>query len=283
MTRMPTVFVSHGAPTFALEPGRAGPLLADLGRRLGKPRAILVLSPHWMTRELTLGLAPRPKTIHDFGGFAEELYELDYPAPGAPDVAHEAAELLKAAGESVSLDPQRGLDHGAWVPLRYMYAQADVPVVPLSMPAKLDTRRAWQLGQALAPLADDGILILGSGGLTHNLLEFQTQQDSGDSAYAQEFVHWARAVLRGNNRSALLDYKSLAPHALRAHPTPEHYLPLPFAAAAAGGREALEILDGGILYGMLSMEAYVFGMPATAQEANPEATPANAANPHAPQ
>ena len=270
MTRLPSLFVSHGAPTFALEPGRAGPLLATLGKRLGKPRAVLVLSPHWMTEELTLGLSLKPKTIHDFGGFPRELYSLQYPAPGAPNVALEAEKLLKAMGEAVALDPDRGLDHGVWVPLMHMYPQATVPVVPLSMPMDLDSRRAWQVGRALAPLADRGVLIVGSGSLTHNLYEFRIQSGQDEAPYAREFVESTRSVLRGEERSALIDYTSLAPHARRAHPTSDHYLPLPFAAGAANEPQ-LEILEGGMTYGMLSMESYVFGTIRPAGAPRPEA------------
>ncbi len=271
MTRLPSIFVSHGAPTFALEPGRAGELLAALGRSLGKPRGVLVLSPHWMTEQLTLGLSSRPKTIHDFGGFPTELYRLQYAAPGAPDIAREAAQLLGAAGESAAFDPDRGLDHGVWVPLRYMFPRADVPIVPLSMPVTLDARRAWKLGRGLAPLADTGILIVGSGSLTHNLYEFRLQGSPGDAQYAKEFVSWARDALRRGDRSALVDYLSVAPHARRAHPTPDHYLPLPFAAGAAGNDAHPETLEGGMTYGILSMESYVFGAFDTAQVLTPMA------------
>lgn len=267
MTRLPSLFLSHGAPTFALEPGRAGRLLAALGRRLGKPRAVLVLSPHWMTRTLVLGSAPRPKTLHDFGGFPAELYTLDYPAPGAPGVAIEAARLLQSAGIAVGQDPGRGLDHGVWVPLMHLFPAADVAVVPLAMRVDLDPAQAWQLGHRLAPLAERGVLILGSGSLTHNLYDLRAAGEPGEARYARDFVDWTRDVLRREDRSALLDYRRLAPQARRAHPTPDHYLPLPFAAGAADGPAAPEILDGGMTYGVLSMESYVFGRAPAAEVA----------------
>ena len=259
MKRLPSIFVSHGAPTFAVEPGRAGRLLAEFGSRLGKPRGVLVLSPHWMTRQLSLGLASRPRTIHDFGGFPAELYKLQSGAPGAPAIAREAAGLLEATGERVAFDTQRGLDHGIWVPLMHMFPKANVPVVPLSMPADLDPRRAWELGRALAPLAEKGVLVIGSGSLTHNLYEFRLENERGDAQYAREFVSWARRSLQEGDPAALFEYREIAPHAQRAHPTPDHYLPLPFAAGAAGDNAPLEILEGGMTYGMLSMESYVFG------------------------
>ncbi len=274
MPRLPSLFVSHGAPTFALEHSRAAALLAGLGRRLSKPRAVLVLSAHWMTAELTLGTDTRPGTIHDFGGFPSGLYALQYPAPGAPDVALAARGLLEAAGRSVRLDPGRGLDHGVWVPLMHLYPGADVPVVPLSMPAGLDPAGAWQLGSVLAPLAEEGILIMGSGSLTHNLAEFRLERGRVDAGYASLFVDWVRDALLRGDRKALLDYRSAAPHARRAHPTADHYLPLPFAAAAAGENTAVEILDGGMTHGTLSMESYVFGDTGTAATPAPAAAPA---------
>ena len=139
MPHLPVLFVSHGSPMFAVEPGEAGPQLARLGRTLPRPRAVLVLSPHWMTPGgVRVTGSTAPETIHDFGGFPPELYRIQYPAPGAPDVAGRAVGLLQAAGWNAALDPQRGLDHGAWVPVRHLYPQADVPVVQVSMPRDLD-------------------------------------------------------------------------------------------------------------------------------------------------
>jgi 4,5-DOPA dioxygenase extradiol len=258
MTRLPSVFVSHGAPTFALEPGRAGELLRELGDRLPKPRAVLVLSPHWVTRGVSVTAAETMPTIHDFGGFGPELEALQYPAQGAPDVARRAADLLSQAGWPVSMNTSRGLDHGAWVPLMHMFPDAQVPVVQVSMPAALDPAGAVRLGRALAPLAEEGVLIVGSGSLTHNLYEFRMQATE-DAAYAQAFAGWARRSVQSHDEQALVDYLRVAPDARRAHPTPDHYLPLPFAFGAAAPGEPVMVLDGGMRYGMLSMESYVFG------------------------
>ncbi|GAB1578316.1 dioxygenase [Bordetella petrii] len=261
MHAQPTLFVSHGAPTFALQPGRAGPLLAALGQRLARPRGVLIVSPHWMTRGLAATASPHPATIHDFGGFPAEFYALRYPAPGDPALAARVAALLGESGQRVELDAERGLDHGAWVPLLHMYPQHDVPVVQLSLPATLQPASAWALGQALAPLSGEGVLVVGSGSLTHNLYEFR-QRDGADEPYVRAFTDWARQAVRRHDRAALVGYLEAAPQARRAHPTAEHYLPLLIAAGAAAPDADVEVMDGGISHGVLSMDAYVFNPPA---------------------
>lgn len=256
-TRMPSVFISHGAPTFALEPGRLGPRLADLGRSLPRPKAVVVVSPHWMTRDPRVTTAAAPATIHDFGGFDPALYDLVYPAPGDPRLAADVIALLRQAGWQASADTDRGLDHGAWVPLRHLYPRADIPVVQVSLPASLDPRSALAFGAVLAPLRDQGVLVVGSGSLTHNLYELST--GGAEAGYAKAFAAWMRDVVTRGDRSALADTLDLAPEARRAHPTTEHLLPLMIAAGAAGANEPVTVLDGGITYGVLAMDSYVFG------------------------
>ena len=187
MQGLPALFISHGAPTFALDPGLAGPNLAALGRRLPRPQAVLVVSPHWMTPTLRVGTSMHPDTIHDFGGFDPALYRLAYPAPGHATLPHRTLERLNAAGWSARAGDRRGLDHGAWVPLMHVYPDADVPVFQVSLPSRLDAERAWAFGQALAPLADEGVLIVGSGSLTHNLYEFRAGHGR-DEAYVAAFA-----------------------------------------------------------------------------------------------
>lgn len=257
MARMPTLFISHGAPTFALEPGAAGARLAALGRSLPRPEAVLVVSPHWMTPEPRVTTALRPETIHDFGGFDPALYEIRYPATGHPARAMRAAELLTAAGRATRAEPERGLDHGAWVPLLHVYPSADVPVFQVSQPMRLDGESAWAFGRALAPLADEGVLIVGSGSLTHNLYELRGSHD-GAEAYAAEFAQWVRDAVRMGDAARLREVMTLAPHARRAHPTTEHLWPLLIAAGAAGERLRGELIEGEIRYGVLSMDAYLF-------------------------
>jgi 4,5-DOPA dioxygenase extradiol len=254
----PSLFVSHGAPTYALQPGLAGARLAALGRALPRPVALLVVSPHWMTREPRVTLSARPPTIHDFRGFAPALYDIRYPAEGHPLLAARAVEMLREAGWPASADPERGLDHGAWVPLVHLYPRAEVPVFQVSMPARLDPESAFDLGRALAPLAGDGVLIVGSGSLTHNLYEVRVDQGPGE-AYAAEFAHWIRDAVASGDQARLLRALEIAPHAHRAHPTAEHYLPLLVAAGAAPKALPTTLIEGGITYGVLAMDSFLFG------------------------
>ncbi len=266
MARMPTLFVSHGAPTFALEPGRAGAQLQRLGERLDRPRAVVVVSPHWITRGVKVTGAAQPATVHDFGGFDRRLYGITYPAPGDPALAQRIADLLVQAGWPAGVDPQRGLDHGAWVPLLHLFPRADVPVLQVSMPADLEEAGAHRLGQALAGLADEGVLVIGSGSLTHNLHEFRMDA-AAEAAYAREFTHWIRAAVRAGDADRLTQALQRAPHAQRAHPTTEHFLPLVVALGAAGQPLPATVLDGGIVHGVLAMESYVFGRAMAPAEA----------------
>ena len=259
MSHMPSLYVSHGSPMLPLEPGTAGPMLKALGRDLPQPAAILAFSPHWMARAPAVGSSPKPPTIHDFGGFDPALHELRYPAAGNPELAQRVAGLLQAAGWPAALDPGRGLDHGVWVPLRFMFPQADVPVVPLAMPWPLDAAGAYKLGQVLAPLADDGVLLFGTGSLTHNLHEFHpgAATDEPPEPYVLEFVDWMRDAIERGATDALLDYRRQAPHAVRAHPSDEHLLPLFWALGAAGKTAKPQHRSGGVHYGTLSMDAWV--------------------------
>ncbi|RZL89258.1 MAG: dioxygenase [Variovorax sp.] len=258
MDRLPTLFISHGAPTYALEPGMAGPQLTAAARQLPRPEAVLVISPHWITPQPRVATTPRPQTIHDFGGFDPKLYDLHYPAAGHPELAQRTLRLLRDAGWAAQADAQRGLDHGAWVPLRYLFPDADVPVFQVSMPTTLDADAALAFGAALAPLADEGVLIVGSGSLTHNLYEFR-QGQADAAAYAQEFEAWMREAVQAGDRGRLARALSSAPHARRAHPTEEHFLPLLVAFGAARSPLPATVLPGGIRHGVLSMESYVFG------------------------
>lgn len=259
MDRLPSLFVSHGAPTFALEPGLIGPRLTALGQALPRPAAVLVVSPHWMTREPQVMTTARPRTIYDFGGFDPALYEISYPVDGSPKLAARVIEMLRAAGWSATEERERGLDHGVWVPLTYLYPKADVPVFQISLPAHLDATSAFQYGRALAPLASEGVLVVGSGSLTHNLYEYRVEHGRG-ATYAAEFAGWIRDAVTSGDNQRLVRALEIAPHARRAHPTSEHYLPLVIAAGAARDMLPATVLDGGIAHGVLSMDAFVFGL-----------------------
>lgn len=265
MSWLPPLYLSHGAPTLAIEPGTAGPMLAALGRELPRPRAILVLSAHWATTPVRASVVAAPATIHDFGGFPEELYRLSYPAPGAPDAARAALARLAAAGIAAREDATRGLDHGAWVPLRYLYPDADVPVAQLALDARGGPREHFAIGRALAPLTDEGVLLIGSGSITHNLAEvFRRGPAGGPEAWASEFVDWVAARGADGDREALLDYRARAPHAARNHPTDEHLLPLFAVLGAAGDGARLRRREGGVTYGVLAMDALVAERPVAA-------------------
>jgi len=263
---LPTLFLSHGSPMHALQAGRAGPAWAALGERIGKPHAVLIASAHWESEWPMLTTSARPETIHDFGGFPDELYKLRYPAPGAPDAARRAIELLKAAGMSASPNGCRGLDHGAWVPLRHMYPGADVPVTQLSLQTQLPAAHSLRVGQLLAPLAHEGVLIIGSGHMTHNLrewIEFARRHrmqvsETPPAAYVRQFRAWVDSALRDDDAMRIARWSEEAPHAQRAHPSDEHFLPLPLAFGAAGPQPQIEHLDLGVDSGVLAMDAYVF-------------------------
>ena len=258
MSLLPSLFVSHGAPTLALVPGKTGRALEQLGRILPKPGAILVISAHWGTRDPCVSIADFPETLHDFRGFPSELYTLRYPAPGAPSVAHHVLELLHQAGwrEGYALD--RGLDHGAWVPLRYLFPRADIPVLQLSVQYDRTPSYHYRLGQTLRPLRERGILILGSGSLTHNLSEV-VPGDVPPASYVDEFRQWIVGRLRKSAVDDLQHYRTLAPHAERAHPDEDHLLPLFVTLGAMNGESDFVHIDNGTNDRVLAMDAFVFG------------------------
>jgi 4,5-DOPA dioxygenase extradiol len=265
MTRLPSLYISHGSPMTALHPGLVRMRLAELAAQLPRPRAIVMASAHWLTRQPVVGAHPQPPTIHDFGGFPQALFDLQYPAPGDPTLAAEVAQRLAAAGLAPAVDPTRGLDHGAWVPLRLLYPQADIPVVPLALQPLQGPAHQFALGRALAPLREQGVLLVGSGSITHNLHDFREYQGGGEAPYVRPFIEWVEQRLQANDGAALLDYRRQAPHAERAHPTDEHFQPLHFALGAAGGEVlGAQRIDAGIDAGMLAMDIYRFDGEAAA-------------------
>ena len=254
------LFVPHGAPTFALRPGAAGAALVRLAKSLALPRAIVIVSAHWDTAVPTVGFADRPATIHDFSGFPEELYALRYPATGCREAANEVVAAIRASGLAVLEDAQRGLDHGAWVPLRLMFPDADVPVIPLSIQSRGGPHQAFRLGQALAPLAARGFLVIASGNLTHNLRDFQLAWRNGGQTpdYVRQFTDWLADRLQAQDLAALLDYRRQAPGAVQAHPSDEHLLPLFVARGAGGDTARAERCHAGIDDYVIAMDAYRF-------------------------
>jgi 4,5-DOPA dioxygenase extradiol len=267
MTTLAPLFLSHGSPMTALEPGAAGAFLDRLGPAIdaagGRPKAILAISAHTLTREPVLLAAAQHDTVHDFGGFPDALYQLRYDSPGSPVLAQRVAGLLRAAGLPVHVTPDGGLDHGIWSPLRFVYPDADIPIVPLGFPPNWSPARLFELGRALAPLADEGVLIMGSGSITHNLrLVFAGSRpplDAPEIAPSAEFRRWFAEKSAAADWPALLDYRSQAPNAALMHPTDEHLLPFYVAAGAGGEPPAGLRLHDSITYGCLGMDDYAFG------------------------
>ncbi|MBP6116717.1 MAG: dioxygenase [Neisseriaceae bacterium] len=266
MTQLPLLFVSHGSPMLAIEPGVIGPKLQALGQRLLAKhaiKAVLVVSAHWQT-DAQVGITgqAQPGVIHDFYGFPAALYELDYDTAGAPGWAQTLQSLLTAAGVPAQVSQDRGLDHGAWVPLRYLFPEADQQVLQMALPHPLNAQQAYDLGRLLQPLRDQGVLIVASGSLTHNLRDLG--RGNQVVPYVGAFTQWVKEKLAAQDVASLVDYRALAPHAVRAHPSEEHFLPLLVALGASVGSDAVAVMEGGVQYEALSMDGFVFGADAGA-------------------
>ena len=273
--KLPALFVSHGAPTLPLSQAPARRFLEGLAALLPeRPKAILAVSAHWETARPAVNAVAVNDTIHDFSGFPAELYALRYPAPGSPAVASRVRELLAAGGVESDADAARGLDHGAWVPLMLAFPEADIPVVQLSVQTALGPDHHLKLGRLLAPLREEGVLVLGSGSFTHDLSSYRDYaalEDAPEPEWVTRFADWMDHALAGRRTDALLGYRRLAPHAERNHPTEEHLLPL-FVALGAGGGEARR-LHASATHTILRMDVYAFGAAAgaTAADADTEA------------
>ncbi len=258
-TRLPTLFLSHGSPMLAVEDSPAGRFLDRLGGELPWPKAVVVASAHFMTDRPMLGGHVQPHTVHDFGGFPEPLYRIQYPAPGAPDLAEHIAQRMADAGFNPRVRENHGLDHGVWVPLLRMYPQADIPVVPLSVMPHGDAAQHYALGQALAPLRDEGVLVIGSGGFVHNLGDLDwAHKDGPMPAWAGEFSDWMHARLTDRDWASLTDWQTRAPHARHAHPTVEHLMPLFVALGAAGDSSTVRTIHRSHEFGSLALDAFAF-------------------------
>lgn len=255
--RHPSLFISHGAPTNATEDNDFTRSLSRLAGELRRPEAILVVSAHWMTRGVHVTGSAEPETIHDFYGFPKELYEIRYPASGATALV---PEIKKLVADGLAVDPTRGLDHGVWSVLRYLFPKADVPVLQLSIDTQRDPMGHFELGRALRPLREAGVLIIGSGNMTHNLhaVDFHNP-NAAPPEWAQDFDRWAAAALETGNDDSIL--KMEAPPGLyaRNHPTSEHFIPLLYAMGARHTDEAARFPYVGFQFGCLSMRCVAFG------------------------
>jgi 4,5-DOPA dioxygenase extradiol len=256
---MPVLFLSHGAPSLPLEEGETGAVWREIAARLPRPSAILVISAHWETRIPTLSSAVNPETIHDFSGFPDELYKLRYPAPGAPQLAEAVVRALRKAAIEVELDEARGLDHGAWIPMSLMYPEAEIPVTQLSIQPEQNPDWHIALGRALRPLREQGVLIIGSGAITHNLRAvFRHPEGAPEPVWVAEFCDWIADRIDAGDLNSLSAYRTLAPHAVQNHPTDEHLLPLFVVLGAANNITNSQHLNRVMTYGMLAMDAWLF-------------------------
>jgi 4,5-DOPA dioxygenase extradiol len=263
MAAMPSLFVSHGAPNLILYDTPARRFLTEYGHMIERPTAILSVSAHFETKQPAVVADPAPGMIYDFGGFEDELYTLHYPAPGDPALAHRVADRLGAAGMDTVVMPKRGYDHGTWVPLMLLYPDADIPVAQLAVQPGQSAGHHYRLGEALAPLRDEGVLIVGSGSFTHNLrAAFQNLRHGADDAerpdWVGAFVDWMVNHLEAGDVEGLLEYRTKAPFAVENHPTDEHLMPLYVALGAAGREVHAERVHESHQFGALELDAFAF-------------------------
>ena len=251
-SKLPALFISHGAPTLAIEQSATTSALARIGQNLPKPRAIVIMSAHWQSAKLEISSNPQPKTWHDFSGFSPELYDIQYPATGQPALAETLAQQLTTRGITCSVNPVRACDHGVWAPLRHLYPEGDVPIVQISLPQHYDSIACYQLGAQLAHLRDEQILVIGSGNITHNLQALRWEADSIDQT-AKTFKQWLLQQLKIDIPTALdwqqyPDYKDI-------HPSDEHLLPLFFAL---GTGQRVSVVHQSMAHHSLGMDIYRF-------------------------
>ncbi|MCX2525296.1 DODA-type extradiol aromatic ring-opening family dioxygenase [Larsenimonas rhizosphaerae] len=250
------LFISHGSPLEALDHSKSALAWQALASRLPRPTRILIVSAHWTASPLRLTASKAPETIHDFYGFPAPLYDIRYPAPGEPELAHDIAEHLNACEFEAQVDARRGLDHGMWAPLRHLYPEADISTVGLSINARKRPEWHYRLGQQLAGALDEETLLISSGSVTHNLADIRGS-DPTIAAYVEAFQDWISSHLQTRQDDELMHYRDLAPDAQRAHPSDEHLLPL-FVTLGAADASAPERFNPVVADTALAMDAYLF-------------------------
>jgi len=256
-TPLPAVFIGHGSPMNTLADNRYTQAWRAFGARLPKPRAVLVVSAHWYVNGTAVTAMSEPRTIHDFYGFPPELFAYQYPAPGDPAIARRVRTLL--ADIDVKLDESWGLDHGAWSVLAHMYPRADTPVIQLSIDGTKPSAYHYELGRKLAPLRDEGVLLVGSGNVVHNLGMMQRLDDAAGYGWAVEFNDALRGRLLTRDHETIMNPMRLGGAARLAIPTPEHYLPLVYIVGAARKDDDIEVLTDGVDLASISMLSVAFG------------------------
>ena len=254
---MPAVFISHGSPMVAIQRGPYQDALAEFGRTV-RPKAIVAISAHWgSSRAIGISGAGRHTTMHDFGGFPATLYDLTYDAPGEPELANRIAGMLREGGWEAGVAAERGLDHGVWIPLRLMYPEADIPVVELSVPLQLSPEELYRIGEALAPLRGESVMILGSGGVVHNLrLVHFADIHHPVELWAAEFDAWFRDAVAQRKLTELFNFEKAAPHARLAVPTFEHFAPVFVVLGAASASGGVSTIYEGFEHGNISMGSF---------------------------
>ncbi len=254
--RIPAIFVGHGSPMSAEIDNYYGKQWREFGKKLAKPKAILVISAHWNIEETAISDLENPKQVYDFYGFPQWLYELKYPAVGCPELAQQIKKLLAPLVE-VKTNNEWGIDHGAWIPLASLFPKADVPVLQLSLDATKPANFHYELGKALRPLREQGVMIVGSGDIVHNLSELEFEENAKPLAWAENFEKKVLQAIDNRNHQALINYIQLDSQASFAVPAAEHYLPLLYVLALQEDDDQLEYFAHGIAHGSISMTSFV--------------------------
>lgn len=266
--RIPSIFISHGAPTIVMEASPARDYLASLGEQIDRPKAIVVMSAHFEASGPTVVADPAPEMIYDFGGFPDEMYRMVYPAPGEPALARRVAGMMEQAGLKTTVLDKRGFDHGTWTPMMLAYPDAEVPIVQIAVDPNRDANYHYEIGKALAPLAEEGILLVGTGHITHNLRAVFSIMRSGEAADPEmvkkvdAFTGWFAEKFSENDTRAILNWKEHAPFAAENHPTDEHLMPLFFAYGAGGENPDAVRAHHSVQFEFFTYESWMFGQAA---------------------
>jgi 4,5-DOPA dioxygenase extradiol len=252
------VFISHGPPTLLLENIPAREFLKDIGKKYKNVNAVLCISAHWVTSTPTVNAVDINETIHDFYGFPPELYQIKYPAKGEPELAEITADLIKNKGLYCEIDYNRGLDHGAWIPLMLMFPELQIPVFQLSIQQHMKPEEHYMLGRAIESLHDEGVLILGSGGAVHPLGYAPLRPGAKTDHWAYEFDSWLTNSIEKGDSAAIKNYRYESPYPERAHPYPDHFMPLLTSMGASGEDTTGVVIHNSWLWGDMGMGAYEF-------------------------